>query len=125
MLASHNVGKGSVALVAGESNPSPHPFRNRAADRTLHIVSVEPAVRRLKIAIEMIGRRCANIVDQTASRVATKQGTLGAAQDFHPLEVKGRHGNCARSANIAFVLVNCDWGFKMVREVILGDTAHA
>ena len=113
-----------VAPVNGTGQPGLHGLADRAAHRTFHparrvVAEGEPAV-----ALQFLGGRGADVLQQPAGGVAAEQRPLGTAQNLDPLDVEQLGVRPADRADIGVVDEHRDGRFVMVREIVLRDAAN-
>ena len=67
-----------------------HRRNQRAGHRALEIDAVEAPVRQPAVALKIPGRESRLELQDAARRVASEQGSLGAAQDLDPFDIEDR-----------------------------------
>ena len=65
-----------------------------------------------------------DVIDRAAGGVAAEQGTLGALEYFHPVDIEHREGLALGNGDITLVQVDRIGRLDNIVEVVLGDAAN-
>jgi len=117
---------GDVALVVGggEGGAGGEAVGQRPADGAFGVEAAEIAARDIQIAIQLVGRLVTEILDQAPGGVASEERALRTAQDFDPLRIKQRSGQCPRGGNVGVIGIYGDRRLLVVAEVVLGHATQ-
>ena len=89
------------------------------------IGGVKLARSQVKITAETLEIRLhGHVIDRAAGGVAAEQGTLGALEYFHPVDIEHREGLALGNGDITLVQVDRIGRLDNIVEVVLGDAAN-